>query len=171
MWKGIGYTDICYDVNDLVIQGGLLILFPPTKTDNWICPNVDMVTSRLKDLIDLGFKLTVPVMSDAYHIFESRLEIIGDTLTESFGNVCNESGATIASNCLGEVIKPEKNLKKQDVLHFLYSKIHQNNKEEVIMKILDMHKVGLHGLEDPMKYRFLTLSPIFYRWIIEIFGP
>ncbi|CAG8739467.1 18840_t:CDS:1, partial [Racocetra fulgida] len=121
--------------------------------------------------MDLGFKLTVPVMSDAFHIFENRLEIIGDTLIEAFGNVRNESGATIASNCLGDVIKPEKNLKKQDVLYFLYSKIHQNNKEEVIMKILDMHKVGLHGLEEPIKYRFLTLSPIFYKWVIEAFDP
>ncbi|CAG8733499.1 11929_t:CDS:1, partial [Dentiscutata heterogama] len=79
--------------------------------------------------------------------------------------------AIIASNCLGDIIKPEKNLKKQDVLHFLYSKIHQNNKEDAIMEILIMHKVGLHELENPVKYRFLNLSPIFYRWVIEIFGP
>ncbi|CAG8785204.1 15567_t:CDS:2 [Gigaspora margarita] len=39
------------------------------------------------------------------------------------------------------------------------------------MKILDMYKIDLHGLKDPVKFRFLKLSPIFYKWVIEIFGP
>ena len=30
LWKQIGYYEICNDVNDLVMQGALLILFPPT---------------------------------------------------------------------------------------------------------------------------------------------
>ncbi|CAG8613822.1 14358_t:CDS:2 [Gigaspora rosea] len=49
--------------------------------------------------------------------------------------------------------------------------IHQNNKEDAIMKILDMHKIDLHELKDPVKFRFLKLSPIFYKWVIETFGP
>jgi hypothetical protein len=55
LWKKIGYYEICNDVNDLVMQGALLILFPPTPPINWICPNVDTVVKRLRQLLDLGF--------------------------------------------------------------------------------------------------------------------
>jgi hypothetical protein len=35
LWKQIGYYEICNDVNDLVMQGALLILFPPTPASDW----------------------------------------------------------------------------------------------------------------------------------------
>ncbi|RIB30753.1 hypothetical protein C2G38_2151904 [Gigaspora rosea] len=37
--------------------------------------------------------------------------------------------------------------------------------------VLDLRKVGLHGLEELVKYRFLKLSPTFYRCVIEVLGP
>ncbi|CAI2199249.1 14525_t:CDS:1, partial [Funneliformis geosporum] len=58
LWKEIGYYEICNDVNELVIQGALLIFFPPSPPNNWESPNVDIIVARLKHLIDLGFQLT-----------------------------------------------------------------------------------------------------------------
>ncbi|PKK59575.1 hypothetical protein RhiirC2_287194 [Rhizophagus irregularis] len=60
----IGYYEICNDVNDLVMQGALLILFPPTPASDWSCPSIEMVISRLAELINLGFSLKDNVIID-----------------------------------------------------------------------------------------------------------
>ena len=55
MWKEIGYFEICNDdVNELVMQGALLILFPPTPPDDWEHPSVNAVVSRLRQLTDFS---------------------------------------------------------------------------------------------------------------------
>jgi hypothetical protein len=69
MWKEIGYYKICGDVNELVMQGALLILFPPTPQNDWECPGVCAIITRLNQLIDLEFKLTDIVMEEAFHLF------------------------------------------------------------------------------------------------------
>ncbi|CAG8716548.1 1181_t:CDS:2, partial [Funneliformis mosseae] len=84
LWKEIGYSDICNDVNDLVMQGALLILFPPTPASDWNCPTVSIVIARLKELIKLGFQLKYIVIVDALHMFEHRLDEIGDILWDAF---------------------------------------------------------------------------------------
>ncbi|CAG8707432.1 3356_t:CDS:2, partial [Acaulospora morrowiae] len=43
LWKSIGYVEICRDVNDLVLQGALLILFPQNPSESYILPNVSDV--------------------------------------------------------------------------------------------------------------------------------
>ncbi|CAG8648552.1 733_t:CDS:1, partial [Paraglomus brasilianum] len=58
VWKKIGYHEIVHDVNDLVMQGSLLILYPPTPTAGWIKPGLDQVVKQLNDLQNIGFKLT-----------------------------------------------------------------------------------------------------------------
>ena len=35
LWKRIGYYEIGTDINELVMQGALLILFPPTSSNDW----------------------------------------------------------------------------------------------------------------------------------------
>ena len=75
--KRIGYYEICTDVNELVMQGALLILFPPTPPNEWECPGDNIVVARLKQLIQLGFGLTDIVMEEAFHLFETRLNEIG----------------------------------------------------------------------------------------------
>ncbi|CAB5387093.1 unnamed protein product [Rhizophagus irregularis] len=76
LWKQIGYYEICNDVNDLVMQGALLILFPPTPASDWSCPSIEMVISRLVELINLGFSLKDNVIIDALRMFEHRLNEI-----------------------------------------------------------------------------------------------
>jgi hypothetical protein len=84
LWKKIGYYEICSDVNELVMQGALLILFPPTPPDDWEHPSVNNVVDRLNQLINLGFQLTDVVMEEALHLFEHKLNDIGDILVTSF---------------------------------------------------------------------------------------
>ena len=84
LWKQIGYYEICNDVNDLVMQGALLIFFPPTPALDWICPTAETVTSRLAELRNLGSQLKDNVIIDALHMFEHRLDGIGDILWEDF---------------------------------------------------------------------------------------
>ncbi|CAI2188551.1 11550_t:CDS:2, partial [Funneliformis geosporum] len=72
LWKEIGYLEICTDVNELVMQGALLIFFPPTPPNNWVCPDVRTIVGRLKHLIDLGFQLTDSVIEEALHLPEIK---------------------------------------------------------------------------------------------------
>ena len=57
LWKEIGYYEICIDVNELVMPGALLILFPPTPPDDWERPSVNAVMNCLRQLTDFGFQL------------------------------------------------------------------------------------------------------------------
>ena len=65
-WKQIGYHNICRDVNNLVLQGSLLILFyPNAKNDEvHVYPTTNGFVERLQQLITVGFKLTKSVMTD-----------------------------------------------------------------------------------------------------------
>jgi hypothetical protein len=53
-WKKIGYN-ICNDINDLVIGGLLLILFPPNPPAGWERPDKDTIVERLRVFTRLGF--------------------------------------------------------------------------------------------------------------------
>ncbi|GBB90026.1 hypothetical protein RclHR1_01690011 [Rhizophagus clarus] len=116
MWKSIGYYEICDDVNDLVIQGALLILFPFTPPNDWECPDVNLVVTRLKQFIDLGFKLTNIVIIDILRLFEHRLDEIGDLLMNSFQKIRNEPRSVIVNSCINDLNNPERN---RNVLKFL----------------------------------------------------
>ena len=101
------------------MQGALLILFPPTPPDDWEHPSVNNVVERLKQLIHLGFQLTDNVMEEAFHLFNHRLNEVGDILMESFRLVHNMSRSDIARSCLIQAIKPERNHRKTDLLELL----------------------------------------------------
>jgi hypothetical protein len=51
MWKEIGHHEICNDVNELIMQGALLILFPTTPPSDWECPGVRAIATRLNQRI------------------------------------------------------------------------------------------------------------------------
>ena len=123
MWKDIGYHEICDDVNELVMQGALLILFPPTPPNDWECPGVRDIVTRLNQLIDLGFKLTDTVMEEAFHLFEHRLSEIGDILMSSFQVIRKESKSAISYSCLIKAMRPERSHKKTNLLEFLIDRI------------------------------------------------
>ncbi|CAG8742938.1 23550_t:CDS:1, partial [Cetraspora pellucida] len=87
LWKQIGYHEICKDMNDLVMKGALLLLFPSKPFVGWARPTVQDVNKRLMELIELGFQLNYNVINYIFHRFEHRLKDIGSILMESFMHV------------------------------------------------------------------------------------
>jgi hypothetical protein len=172
LWKKIGYHEICSDVNELVMQGALLTLFPPTPPTNWIIPDVNAIVIRLRQLLDLGFQLTEIVMEEAFHLFEHRLNEIGDLLINSFQEIRKESISNIARSCLIQTIRPERNHKKVDLLEFLINRIDQP--EEALKNALNHHSVGFKF--DAISIKALTMRSIsihsnVYYWILKKYGP
>src|SRR5437764_5909218 len=80
MWKEIGYHDICRDVNDLVIQGCILRLFPLNPPVGWNDPTKKKVVNELNHLVDIGFKLTKSAMVNILCFLENRLDMIVDSI-------------------------------------------------------------------------------------------
>ncbi|RGB29402.1 hypothetical protein C1646_322062 [Rhizophagus diaphanus] len=174
MWKEIGYHEICNDVNELVMQGALLILFPPTPPSDWECPGVRAIVTRLNQLIDLGFKLTDTVMEEAFHLFEHRLSEIGDTLMSAFQVIRKESKSAISTACLIKAIKPERSHKKTNLLEFLVDRIDQP--EEALETALNFYNVGFKlDVNDvdsikTIKIRSLSVHSNLYYWILKTYG-
>ncbi|CAG8497929.1 6818_t:CDS:1 [Diversispora eburnea] len=127
MWIEIGYYQICEDVNDLVMQGATLILFPPSPTPNYAKPDATKVIERLDELINLGFNLTYSVIGDILQLFENRLTEVGDILFESILKIKTESYKDSIENFTNKVIeesiKPERNLKNSNLWSFLNQKL------------------------------------------------
>ncbi|CAG8437507.1 12659_t:CDS:1 [Acaulospora colombiana] len=179
LWKSIGYVEICRDVNDLVLQGALLILFPPNPLDTYVQPKVCEIVSKLAELTKLGFHLSTSVMADAFLIFEQKLETIGDVMIKAFQEIQEETCSQIASECLEEIAKPGKNLRNSNVLNFLKNYIEPKFQAKVVNEILDKSGVGIRKnemkkihrmLDRPTGIVSLTLNSIFYKWNLEEFG-
>src|ERR1051325_9680071 len=139
LWKEIGYHEICSDVNELVMQGALLILFPPTPPNDWEIPGINVVVNRLRQLIVLGFQLTDIVMEESFHLFEHRLNEFGDILMDSFQIIHNKLRPDIACACLIQTIRPERSHRKTDLLEFLIDRI--DRPEEVLINALRHYNV------------------------------
>ncbi|CAG8783265.1 2916_t:CDS:1, partial [Acaulospora morrowiae] len=107
------------DVNDLVMQGALLILFPPTPSCGYVRPDVNRVNERLEELIELGFDLTYNVIGDIMQLFENRLSDVGGIFLESFVKIKGITVKELLEKILIESIKPERNLKKFELWNFL----------------------------------------------------
>ncbi|CAG8591997.1 5765_t:CDS:2 [Cetraspora pellucida] len=83
-------------------------------------PDVQKITEDLQSLLDLGFKPTNTVILDILQLFENRLEIIGERIICSFISVRkNENLYDFYKMLVVEAIKPDRNLKKIEVLNFL----------------------------------------------------
>ncbi|CAG8551808.1 4013_t:CDS:1 [Paraglomus brasilianum] len=171
VWKKIGYNEIVHDVNDLVMQGSLLILYPPTPTACWVKPGLDQVVKQLKDLQNIGFKLTDGLIGDALVLFEHRLKDIGEVLIDAFVIVRDLNSNTILSTCLRELLHPDKSLKRHDVLDYILDRIDDpqfeiisalENYGIVDNNLLDMAKLTLHTR--------LQYTPIVYRYMLVKFG-
>ncbi|CAG8647506.1 6324_t:CDS:1 [Funneliformis mosseae] len=173
LWKEIGYREICSDVNELVMQGALLILFPPTPPNNWECPDVRTIVDRLKHLTELGFQLTDNVIEEIFHYFEHKLSEIGDLLMNSFQVIRKESKSDIVSSCLIQAIKPERKFKKTDLLEFLIKRV--DNPKEALKNALDHHKVGFKFnakfIKTTKEIRSLSVNSNLYYWILKNYGP
>ncbi|CAG8729918.1 6558_t:CDS:2, partial [Acaulospora morrowiae] len=196
----IGYHQICNDVNDLVMQGALLILFPPTPTTGYRRPDKEGVKERLRELISLGFNLTYPVIGDIMQLFEPKLSDIGNILLESFDEIKNDPVNEFMHRILIESIKPERNFKKYDIWKFLNQKLGkiydrkdtQINTGNKVAKKMDDH-LSTKGKKRIGKLEFqekafldvmdryigntnkstgtsLIFTPKFYEWVLETFG-
>jgi hypothetical protein len=167
LWKQIGYYEICNDVNDLVMQGALLILFPPTPASDWTCPSTDMVISRLAELIGLGFKLQDNVIIDALHMFEHRLDDIGDILWDAFLAIrSGENDYSLALKFFREAFKPERNLKKDDLLNFLKSKL--DSHDQVIKQVIKQYFIEEKMSDITLRRKSLILSPKVYQYVLSL---
>ena len=169
LWKQIEYYEICADVNDLVMQGALLILFPPTPASDWTCPSTETVISRLAELRNLGFKLKDNVVIDALHMFEHRLDELGEILWEAFFEIrSGELKYSLALKFFREAFKPERNLKKVDLLNFLKSKF--DNHEQVIRQVIKQYFKEEKMTDITLRRKSLILSPKIYLYILNTYG-
>jgi len=167
LWKKIGYHEICNDVNDLVMQGALLILFPPTPASDWSCPNTEQVISRLAELISLGFKLQDNVIIDSLHMFEHRLDDIGNILWDAFLTIrSGELPFLLALKFFREAFKPERNLKKDDLLNFLKSKFESH--EQVIKQVIKQYFIEEKMSDITLRRKSLILSPKVYQYVLSL---
>jgi hypothetical protein len=167
LWKRIGYYEICNDINDLVMQGALLILFPPTPASDWSCSTTDTVISRLAELVSLGFKLHDNVIVDALHMFEHRLDDIGDILWDAFLAIrTGENASSLALKFFREAFKPERNLKKDDLLNFLKSKF--DSYAQVIKQVIIQYFVEEKMSDIKLRRKSLILSPKVYQYVLSL---
>ncbi|CAI2172603.1 3261_t:CDS:2 [Funneliformis geosporum] len=115
------------------------------------------------------------ITEEDFHIFrlENKLNEIGDLLMASFQVILNVSKSEIASSCLIQAIKPERNLKETDLLEFLIQRI--DNPKEALKSALDHYKVGLkfnaESIKTTKEIRSLTVHSNLYSWILKVYGP
>src|SRR5581483_5713043 len=118
------------------------------------------------------FQITDIVMEELFNLFVNRLDRIGDTLMESFQTINNKSRSEIASTCLIQAIKPERNHQKTDLLEFLISKIDQP--ELALRTALKHYNVGfkfdVNSIKSIKKIRSLSVHSNVYYWILKKYG-
>ncbi|CAG8791692.1 5536_t:CDS:2, partial [Cetraspora pellucida] len=167
LWKQIGYYEICNEVNNLVMQGALLILFPPTPSTEWKKPSVQDVNNTLNELLNLGFQLNYNVIADALHLFEDRLDNIGNILMGSFLHVKQEVPDTFLYHCLIETLRPERTY-KVNVWDFIYSFIPDKAECEFNRAFNNLSNASI--IISDIHIKPLASSTKFYKWVLRKFG-
>lgn len=172
-WKAIGYYGICKDVNDLVMQGAVLILYPPTPPEDWTRPSIKDVSDRLEELIEIGFELSYTIIGDIMQLFEQRLPAIGNTLIEAFIQARNDKKENLLSKCLIEALKPNRKLKGIEVFEFLYRTIDGDKEAKFLdtMNFLLENKPNNNTLDNNNgPFKPLEFSTMYYNWCLKRFG-
>jgi len=111
-------------------------------------------------------------MEEAFHLFEHRINEIGDLLLSSFQEIRRESKSTIAHSCLIQAIKPERNHRKFDLLEFLVNRIDQP--QEALENALNQYNVAFKydtNTIKQIKMRSLSVHSNFYYWVLKRYGP
>ncbi|GBC04014.1 hypothetical protein RclHR1_05470005 [Rhizophagus clarus] len=108
LWKNIGYNEVCSDLNEIVVEGTLLVCLPPNPPDNWICPSTDDIIERLQKLFKLGFRLTDRIIEESINLFESRINIVGEPLLNAFSKIQGNSTPAIVKSTLTKIRKTGK---------------------------------------------------------------
>src|SRR5688572_1491769 len=102
-------------------------------------------------------------------MFEHRLDDIGDILWTAFFSIrSGEQMETLACKLYREALKPERNLKKDDLLNFLKSKFDYH--EQVVRRVIEQYffEEKMNHIESRRKS--LILSPKVYQYILETYG-
>ncbi|GES91619.1 hypothetical protein GLOIN_2v1877656 [Rhizophagus clarus] len=108
LWKKIGYDEVCSDMNKLVMEGSLIVCFPPNPPNDWVCPNADFIVEKLQGLIKIGFQLTDRVIEDSIRLLESRIKIVGESLLDAFYKILGSSTPEIVKLKLIEIRSSSK---------------------------------------------------------------
>ncbi|CAG8713914.1 15315_t:CDS:2 [Cetraspora pellucida] len=167
----IGYHSICKDINGLVMQGAIIMLFSPASTANWAPPNPEEVVNRLSELIKFGFELNYTVIVEILFI-ERQLVEIGNTMIKAFLQILNESLEELLHKCLIELFRTfrlDKRLKKTDVLDFLYSLIEKDH-EKVFFKAMNFDLENRSDDNNNSLLAPLKFPAFYYCWILNKFG-
>jgi hypothetical protein len=112
LWKEIGYNEVCSDMNELVLEGSLLVCFPPNPPNNWVCPSTDVVAEKLQGLIKIGFQLTDKAIEESLKLFDSRIQIVGESLLNAFYKIRGNSTPEVVRSKLIEIRKTDNKTKK-----------------------------------------------------------
>ncbi|CAG8597850.1 1736_t:CDS:1 [Paraglomus brasilianum] len=171
-WKEIGYYEIVTDVNDLVMQGSLLILYPPVPAKDWVKPDLDQVINKLNELQSYGFKLTDELIGDALLLFENRLKDVGETLITAFATVRDMSEENIFNICLTELLDPERNLAQDNSLDFVINQI-DNPDKAIILAFEKYSKINLTEVKNPTRSKQLpqlSYSAVVTQYLVGKFG-
>ncbi|RIA79566.1 hypothetical protein C1645_845495 [Glomus cerebriforme] len=107
-WKQIGYHEVCRDLNDIVIKGMFMMLFPMTPPANWVRPTPEFLAEKLKELIDIGFELNDDVIKSSIKIFKPKFDVMGETMIDSFVIIRGEHATEIAISALNEIAETKE---------------------------------------------------------------
>ncbi|RIA86032.1 hypothetical protein C1645_741146 [Glomus cerebriforme] len=99
-WKQIGYHEVCRDLNDIVIKGMFMTFFPMTPPANWVCPTPKILAEKLKELINVGFKLNDNVIKSTVKLFKLKFNIMGEAVINSFIIICGDRVTKIVESIL-----------------------------------------------------------------------
>jgi len=107
---------------------------------------------------------------DALHMFEHRLDEIGHILWDAFLTICaGENVYSLALKFYREAFKPERNLKKDDLLNFLKSKF-DNYHEQVVKQVVKQYFIEEKMSDITLRRKSLILSPKVYQYILLTYG-
>ncbi|RIA88719.1 hypothetical protein C1645_806649 [Glomus cerebriforme] len=110
-WKQIGYHEVCKDLNDKVMKGLFLLLFPNNTSANWVYPTLEFIVDKLRTLVELGFELNDDVIKEIINLFETKINIIGELMVNSIYTIRGKSVSTFVEPMLDEISRKTKNTK------------------------------------------------------------
>jgi len=102
-------------------------------------------------------------------MFEHRLDELGDILWDAFLEIrSGELKYSLALKFFREAFKPERNLKKVDLLNFLKSKFDYH--EQVIKQVIEQYFIEEKMSDITLRRKSLILSPKIYQYILDTYG-
>ncbi|CAG8475432.1 4491_t:CDS:2 [Scutellospora calospora] len=101
-------------INDLVLQGAILILLPPVQTIRWTIPDKKVAIERFQELIDLGFQLNYKIILNIFQLFEPRLNNV---------EIKKEKQEDLLCKCLKEMMNPTYKPNNTIVQEFIYTNL------------------------------------------------